>query len=291
MIGKVVWGSRVGGLIRYLFGPGRANEHVDPRVVGAWVDPGALEPSTTARGQRDYRPLISRLERPLAVAGLAAKSVWHCSLRSAPGDRALSDTEWADIAGEVMDRTQLASPGDDGGCRWVAVRHAEDHVHLVATLARQDGRPAVLARNDFYRVGEACRAVEERYGLAITAGRDRTAAVRPTRAESEKAERLAKPAIAREVLRLEVQTAASGPSGEEEFFARLEVAGVMVGKRYSERNPGQVTGYRVALPGSMAGSTASTGSPSGTGAPSSPPTCPCPSCGPTGRPALARWLG
>jgi hypothetical protein len=74
----------------------------------------------------------------------------------------LSGSGQADIAGELMGRTQLASARDDGGCRWVAVRHAEDHVHLVATLARQDGRPAVLARNDFYRVGEACRAVEER---------------------------------------------------------------------------------------------------------------------------------
>jgi hypothetical protein len=261
VIAKVGRGKAVGGLVRYLFGPGRANEHTNPRVVAGWDEPGAVEPEITARGRRDFRLLIAKLNAPLAALNSATKCVWHCSLRSAPGDRALSDTEWADIAGEVMERTQLASPGDDGGCRWVAVRHAEDHVHLVATLARPDGRPAVLARNDFYRVGEACRAVEERYGLAITAGRDRTAAVRPTRAESEKAERLAKPAIAREVLRLEVQTAASGASGEEEFFARLEVAGVMVGKRYSERDPGQVTGYRVALPGSMGGLHSAEGKP------------------------------
>ena len=49
----------------------------------------------------------------------------------------------------------LAPAGDDAGVRWVAVRHAADHVHLVATLARQDGtRPKVW--NDFYRVREAC---------------------------------------------------------------------------------------------------------------------------------------
>ncbi len=253
MIGKVVRGKAVGGLVRYLFGPGRANEHTEPRVVAGWDEPTAVEPQRTARGMRDFRPLIARLNAPLAAVKAPAKSVWHCSLRAAPGDRSLSDAEWREVAAEVMDRTGLAERHDDGGCRWVAVRHAEDHVHLVATLARQDGRPAVLARNDFFRVGEACRAVEQRYGLAVTAGRDRTAAARPTRAEHEKAERLAKPAIAREVLRLEVQLAAGGASGEEEFFARLAGAGVMVGKRYSERNPDEVTGYRVALPGSMGG--------------------------------------
>lgn len=261
MIGKVTRGKAVAGLVRYLFGPGRANEHDDPRVVAGWDEPAAIEPATTARGLRDFRPLITKLNAPLAAVKTPAKSVWHCSLRTAPGDRSLSDAEWREVAAEVMDRTGLDARGDDGGCRWMAVRHAEDHVHLVATLARQDGHPAVLARNDFFRVGEACKAVEQRYGLSVTAGRDRTAASRPTRAENEKAQRLAKPAVARDVLRLEVQLASAGASGEEEFFARLEAAGVMVGKRFSERDPEEVTGYRVALPGSMGGLHTSEGKP------------------------------
>ncbi len=44
-------------------------------------------------------------------------------------------------------------------------------------------------------------------------------------------------------------TAAAGAGGPEEFFAALEAAGVLVRGRYSTRNPGQVTGYAVALPG------------------------------------------
>ena len=47
-----------------------------------------------------------------------------------------------------MDRTGLAPADDDLGVRWVAVRHAADHIHLVATLVRQDGsRPRIW--NDF----------------------------------------------------------------------------------------------------------------------------------------------
>ena len=44
-------------------------------------------------------------------------------------------------------------------------------------------------------------------------------------------------------------TAAAGAGSEEEFFARLHDAGVLVRARYSTRNPGQVTGYAVALTG------------------------------------------
>ena len=47
-------------------------------------------------------------------------------------------------------------------------------------------------------------------------------------------------------------TAAASANSEEEFFARLDQAGVLVRKRFSIKNPGQVTGYSVALPGDTA---------------------------------------
>jgi hypothetical protein len=173
--------------------------------------------------------------------------VWHCSVRAATGDRMLSDDEWAQVACEIMHRTGLAPYGQDDAVRWVAVRHADDHIHLLATLARQDGtRPRLW--NDFYRVGEACRVAEERFGLRRTAPRDRTAPRRPTRAESEKARRRGFREAPRVTLRRAVSTAAAGASSEDEFFARLEAAGVLVRKRFSTRNPGEITGYAVALP-------------------------------------------
>ena len=98
--------------------------------------------------------------------------------------------------------------GDEAGVRWVAVRHADDHIHIVATLARQDGtRPRFW--NDFYRVREACRAAEERFGLQETAPADRTAARRPTRAETEQAHRRGWDEAPRVTLRREVCTAAA----------------------------------------------------------------------------------
>jgi hypothetical protein len=101
-----------------------------------------LEPDRRPDGSADLRRLSCLLAQPLAVTVGANydKPVWHCSVRAAPGDRALSDDEWADVAAGIMDRTGLAP--EDGYCavRWAAVRHAPDHIHIVAMRARQDGR-------------------------------------------------------------------------------------------------------------------------------------------------------
>ena len=164
----------------------------------------------------------------------------------------LSDDEWAQIAHDVMDRTGLSPYGqEDEAVRWVAVRHGDDHIHIVAMLARQDGgKPSVSWER--YKVRAACLAAEQRYGLRSTAPADHTAARRPTRAENEKAARRGLDEAPRITLRRQVTTAAAAANSEDEFFTRLDQAGVLVRKRFSVTNQGQVTGYSVALPGDTA---------------------------------------
>ncbi|GAA2160177.1 hypothetical protein GCM10009727_73020 [Actinomadura napierensis] len=248
MIGKVLRGKRVEGLIRYLYGPGRLGEHHDPRIVAGFDEPGELEPPIRADGSRDFRRLDGLLSQPLALLGERnyRKPVWHLALRAAPEDPILDDHQWAEIAREMMARTGLAADGDDDAVRWIAVRHGEDHIHVVATLARIDGvRPDVW--NDGYRVRDACRAIEQRFGLRSTAPADRTAARRPTRGEIEKAVRRGRPVPPRTLLHRKVQTAAAGARTETEFFDRLRADGVLVRQRFSHRTADEVTGYAVAL--------------------------------------------
>ena len=256
MIGKISdpRGQRAAGLIYYLFGPGRREEHTDPHLIAGWRHPAELEPPLRPDGRRDFRKLCGLLQQPHAALGPRRfdRPVWHCAVRAAPEDKTLSDDEWAQIVADVMHRTGLAPFGqDDDAVRWVAVRHGGDHIHIVAMLARQDGGRPRLS-NERYRVREACRAAEERYGLRRTAPGDRTAARRPTRAENEKTRRRGWREPPRVMLKRAVSTAAAGASSEQEFFARLDAAGVLVRKRLSTRNPAEVTGYAVALPGDAA---------------------------------------
>jgi hypothetical protein len=110
VIGNVTRGRKVSGLLYYLFGPGRANEHVDPHIVAGFRMPQSLEPRFRPDGRRDFSHLTRVLTLPLAALyGRAPESpVWHCSVRAAPTDRVLSDEEWADVAREVMHQTGQA---------------------------------------------------------------------------------------------------------------------------------------------------------------------------------------
>ncbi len=249
VIGKVLRGTDVRRLLYYLYGPGKANEHTDPHLVAGFSDPAELEPERRPNGSRDFRRLAGLLAQPLAAQNGSnyREPVWHCAVRAAPEDRPLSDAEWGQVAAAIMDRTGLAPAGDDLAVRWVAVRHAPDHIHLVATLARQDQiRPKVW--NDYFRVREACQHAERLFGLRCTAPADRTAARRQARAESERAIRRGWEEPPRARLRREVCTAAAGARTEHEFFTRLAQAGVLVRRRYSTVNPNHETGFAVGLP-------------------------------------------
>jgi len=253
VIGKISTprGEHVQPLLYYLFSPGRHEEHTDPHIVAGWRHPASLEPPLRPDGTRDFTKLAGLLLQPQAALGKRAyaRPVWHCSMRAAPEDRMLSDDEWAAIAHDVMHRTGLSPYGqEDEAVRWVAVRHGDDHIHVVAMLARQDGgKPSMSWER--VKVRAACLAAEQRYGLRSTAPADRTAARRPTRAENEKAARRGLEEAPRITLRRQVSTAAAAAGSEQKFFARLDQAGVLVRKRFSVTSPGQVTGYSVALPG------------------------------------------
>ena len=228
MIGKICpRGQDVAGLIRYLYGPGRREEHTDPHIIAGYRPADDLEPPLRANGSRDFRRLAGLLRLPHDALGTwgHARPVWHCPMRTAPGDRLLSDAEWAGIARDVMDRTGLCPAGqEDDAVRWIAIRHGPDHIHLVAMLARQDRtRPRIV--NERYRVRDACLAAEQRYGLRSTAPADRTAARSPSRAETGKAARHGRGEPPRTTLRRHVATAAASAASTEEFFAKLDQAG------------------------------------------------------------------
>ena len=270
MIGKVCRrGSDVRRLLGYLFREGLAGQHsltaphTAPRLIAAWDGAAGLEPPRTAGGGRDLAGLTAALNAPLLAAGLrrqdwgSARPVYHLAISAADDDPLLTDGQWAQIATEYLDRIGLAPRGDDRAVRWVAVRHANAHVHVVATLARQDGR-RVWPRNDFYRSREASLAVEARYGLRATSPADRTGSRQTSRAElrqhtrtvarQQAAGRPAPAAPDREVLRAQVRQAAAGACSLGEFLHRLREDGLLVRERFSTRTPDEVTGYAVALP-------------------------------------------
>jgi hypothetical protein len=129
--------------IGYLFGKGRANEHIDPHLVASWNDFAPDPGRSPHRNPKEVEAqLAAQLDQPVKMLGDKAPkyTVWHCPVRAAPEDPILTDAQWATIARRIVAAAGIAPEGDTEACRWVAVRHADDHIHIAATLVRQDGR-------------------------------------------------------------------------------------------------------------------------------------------------------
>jgi hypothetical protein len=263
VIAKITRGWRPGGLLRYLMGPGRHNEHVNPRVLDTWDGIPPHQPVRIAPGEFDLRGLVAGLTDPAVAGGIRLQEpppgpegkippgpVWQCSLRNDASDRVLSDEEWRVVARDLLDRTGIAPRGDRGACRWVMVRHADDHVHVEAVLVREDTSRRFFPRNDYLRARETCLAAEEAYGLMRTAPVDRTALPAVSRAEKEKADRREVGEPSRVWLRHAVRGAAVAARDPEAFLARLREGGMLVRVRHDAG--GRLVGYAVARRGDVA---------------------------------------
>ncbi|MEU6028640.1 mobilization protein [Streptomyces tauricus] len=244
-------GTKTRGLLAYLYGRGTHDEHFDPHVVAGFAmlgmpDPGRDENATlTELGRYLDEPVSLRngeFGKPVS------DHVWHCPVRAAPEDRYLSDAEWGEIAQRIVQAAGIAPAGDDLACRWIAVRHADDHIHILATTVREDGRRPKL-HDSGLRVGDACRKIEKDYGLRRLKKGDRTAARRPTQAEMHKADRLGWDQPSSEWLQDRIRAAIPHVSGAEEFIAYLEASSIEVQVR---RGPsGDLLGYAVGRPGDL----------------------------------------
>ncbi|MFI5993973.1 relaxase/mobilization nuclease domain-containing protein [Streptomyces sp. NPDC051362] len=251
MVPKIRRGSRTHGLLAYLYGPGKRDEHTDPHLVGSW-DGFAPDPGRDTRPDPDPKVTLARLAAALDLrvkqsgTKAPAEHVWHCSVRTDPGDRTLTDAEWNTVARRLVQAVNLASEGDQDGCRWVAVRHAEDHIHILATMVRGDLRRPRM-NYDFKKAQAECRRIEQEMDLRQLKPGDGTGAKTPTSAERFKAERTGRIETPRETLREAVRQAVAGAASEAEFFTRVREAGLRVKLRHAPS--GDVLGYSVALPG------------------------------------------
>ena len=158
MIAKITRGSRVGDIAAYLHGPGKANEHQyrngSERIHGGMVIGGNLG----REGNSSGAGWAQDLRAAQAMRPEIKNAIWQASLRTAPGDRRLSDQEWADAG-----QTFAEQMGFDQH-PWVMVRHGEDHVHIVTSRVSETGQ-VWHARQDYRQAQTAARQLEQEYGL------------------------------------------------------------------------------------------------------------------------------
>lgn len=244
-------GGNTRGLLAYLYGPGRHDEHLDSHIVASFSprglpDPGRDQDATlTQLGQILDAPVKLRNE---GFGKKITNHVWHCPVRAAPGDRYLSDAEWGEVARRIVHAAGISPDGDPLACRWIAVRHADDHIHILATTVREDGRRPKI-HNCGMRAQAEARLIETELDLHQVAPGDRTGDRRPTQAEMHKAERLGWEQTSRAWLQERIRAAIAHASNVEELLAYLQADGVEIKiRRYPS---GDLQGYAAGRSGDV----------------------------------------
>jgi len=265
VIAKVTRGTRVAGLTAYLMGPGRHNEHTDQHVIAASDEMDVPDPSLSEPGARRAFAADLNHYKDLYDVTVQRGEVYHFSLSNPAGDRVLSDAEWAAAARGALSAVGLADDGTKAPVRWAAVRHGlstagNDHVHVVAVLARADGTKAA-PHDDYAKLNRYCAKVETELGLSSdrTPGRGSRTLPPASRADLLATERLSgrtsgpdgQDLPLRDRVQRDVRAAATAASTETEFVDGMRRAGLYVHPRYAQGGPDEnghreVTGYKVA---------------------------------------------
>jgi hypothetical protein len=250
MIAKVTQGSSGRALIRYLFGPGRANEHTDQRVITSGIVMGVEEARTLSAAE------ITDLGAALDAANDTYRAnpdgghIWHVSLSLAAGDDQLTDEQWGGIAQVAVEAIGFEREGHEPAA-WVAIGHGtsaagNQHIHIAASLVRVDG-----SRVDIWQskrtLSRVCAELERTYGLSVVEGREGGGMPGLSRAELEQTAREKWAEPPRVTLARIVREASVASESEAEFVRRLRGSGALVRPRFESGGQEAVVGYSVAL--------------------------------------------
>ena len=217
MIAKITHGRSAARALAYDHGPGRADEHHNPRKVGGNI------------ADRDWRIRAHRMQRFVDAHqhDKTDRGVYRIALANPETDRVLSDREWRQVAEKFVDRFGA------GKGMWEATRHDRHHIHLTISKDRFDGT-RMSASHDYRRVAAICRELEREHGLTNAAGRGGRGSGR-TRADREQTRR-GQPQPDRDWLRARIGRVLNEGGGIEE----LRAVGVQV--KLNQASTGRVSG-------------------------------------------------
>jgi hypothetical protein len=131
VIPKITRGGNTRGLLLYLIGKGRREEHVDPHLVAGSAEAMLIAGGRVLEGgARDAAQLARFLDEPRETFGTQVRiaernpdgkvvgsrdaHVWHTSLSLHPDEPALSDERWGQIAERVHRRDGVRRRGSAG---------------------------------------------------------------------------------------------------------------------------------------------------------------------------------
>lgn len=282
MIPNIVRGNDMRGLVKYLVatdervaektGSQHIHQHRDPHVVGgddslrAWYGANVLS-YTDAKDIADYleKPREksgSDIQRTVkqtdpetgrkVTMGSTSENVWHASLSLAPSDQLVAEEQWSEIAQQFMDQMGFTETSGHAPARWVAIHHGpgkggRDHIHIAASMVREDGTKWDGRWNDFRHAQQAARQIEKDHNLFQVQGRKEQIRERGDRpGERETAARMNFDLTIPRELGQRLRQSAAASLTEDEFVRRARRNGLVMKPLY-ETGGTRVRSYQAGL--------------------------------------------
>lgn len=152
MIAKITRRVSAHDALGYDYGPGRRNEHNNPRRIAGTV------------AGRDWKARAGRMQSILTAAdrrpGVRGRVV-RISLSCSDRDRVMPDREWSEISSRFVDEY---TRGHADNFAWEVVRHDPRHVHVSIMERGHDGKLLSDSRN-YERAGRSLTGIERDHGL------------------------------------------------------------------------------------------------------------------------------
>ncbi|MER6500149.1 relaxase/mobilization nuclease [Streptomyces sp. NPDC001455] len=89
------------------------------------------------------------------------RAILHLDVRLHPDDRELTGPEWAETAHRLARAVGVEAPGEENGCRWIAVQAQPQRIDLIANLIRRDGNWHIPPADALRRLSEESRRIEQ----------------------------------------------------------------------------------------------------------------------------------
>lgn len=263
-------GSTPASLVKYLYGPGRSDEHTNQRMLAGspqlMAMAGALDLTADAEARaalaRQFDGAWRQVRRekglPLmpdegeTLRGVArADRVYHATLSLGPKDGALSDEQWTQAARDFVREMKFVDTREGADCAWMAINHGDskhgnDHIHIAVSLVREDGTRANINRSKL-RTAQAGARIAAKLGMEVAFEEGVSSGIgNVSRAEYERAQREQRDAD-RVLVRRRLAGASWHSQSEAEFVRAARASGLLVRPRYAEGGLVKVSGYSVAL--------------------------------------------
>lgn len=284
MIGKIKKGHRMIGLIHYLAGPGRSNEHTNMHVVCSSELIATVTNGETLNAQNTMA-LGHEMNHPKKTFQMDNKRahVFHVSLSLDPTMGVREDDFWETMVREYLQGMEMDGSDGKPPMRWTAIRHGvssngNDHVHIAVSMIREDGT-WWSADKDLVRNSKVLRAMEQKHGLRVLGQGVKTqgyaegelqsvarrramgkytqeAKKNPAMVPWDQLDKGARESMVaaqtaieqpRHELALKVRAAGAGAKSEAEYVRRLRGNGLLVRPYFSKGSTTEVSGYSVAL--------------------------------------------